>query len=339
MVFKMATNRVIANYQEIIDISTKSNELTIVGIHTPQGYASRSMLDGFWRQYRKVKYLGCSLSMVPSATLPADLSGVSLDANQPGIDPREPVNPIMFHGAHGESLSTALNVIYQRGGFDFSSASVDFESIDFSDLNLVERMYYAALSDNSFRKFMPQQGVRIRNMYPLVWRKVTNQYLGPTTDYFDDGRVSSVDNVESVGYRSDDVFNGTINSDGSMATNVREVFEFSNGVSRLGFIPTKSFGSDGTVKLNRIPLCYMGVLLLPPSYKTIQYFRLVLNHSFVFSDFTTALAFAEVAAPTGPPIEYNLEYNTASTAAMSAMKIDSLESPNADIYGVTAGVS
>lgn len=42
-----STNYVTATYQEIYDINTVSNDVTVIGIHTPIGSKPRSMLSGF----------------------------------------------------------------------------------------------------------------------------------------------------------------------------------------------------------------------------------------------------------------------------------------------------
>lgn len=36
---------------------------------------------------------------------------------------------------------------------------------------------------------------------------------------------------------------------------------------------------------NTIPKFYMGMIMLPPAYKTEQYFRLQINHNFAFKGF------------------------------------------------------
>lgn len=335
----MATNIVSASYQEIIDISTKLNELSVVGIHTPTGYAPRSMLDGFWRQFKKFRYLGCSIRMVPSASLPADLAGVSLDPNEAGIDPREPVNPILFHGCHGESLSKALNVVYQNGTFDLSGTSFDVENINFADLNMIERMYYSALSDNSFRKFMPQQGVSIKRLYPLVWTLASNQQISPNGTFYANGLMSTDENgVSTPEFRLGEVFDGTLGGDGSFATNGRYVQQFTNKTARLGWIPTKGFGDDGQLLPNTMPKVFMGVLLFPPSYKTIQYFRMVITHHFQFAGFTTALSPMDAPATNIPPISYTDAMDSIHTATTASLLMETLESPNSKITPVSSGV-
>ena len=49
----MSTNFVTAKYQEIYDVNTKSDEVSIIGIHTPTGAKPRQMLAGHFLYWRK----------------------------------------------------------------------------------------------------------------------------------------------------------------------------------------------------------------------------------------------------------------------------------------------
>lgn len=57
----MSTNFAKARYQEIYDINTVSDSVSVIGIHTPVGNKPRQMLAGFFTQFRKYKYAGCSV--------------------------------------------------------------------------------------------------------------------------------------------------------------------------------------------------------------------------------------------------------------------------------------
>lgn len=108
----MATNYVTAKYQEIYDLGTQAGKTTILGIHTPYAGSVYNMLSGFFDQFRKYRYKGCSVSMVPAAQLPADPSQVSFEAGSLTVDPRDLLNPILFHGCHGEELNEILDAVY-----------------------------------------------------------------------------------------------------------------------------------------------------------------------------------------------------------------------------------
>ncbi len=148
----MATNYAKASYSEIYDFGTKSGQCTIMGIHTPSveaGVVNRAtpyqMLSGFFKQFRKFKYSGCKVTLVPAAQLPADPLQVSFEAGQPTIDPRDLLNPILFHGCHGESLAQALNSIFANTDAFHSKVtpSLNVDDKDF-DTSLIANEYYSA---------------------------------------------------------------------------------------------------------------------------------------------------------------------------------------------------
>ena len=102
----MATQKVYCKYQDIIDLNTVGGTVSVIGIHTPTGDTPRKMFPGFFKQYKKWKYLGCSVVGANAAQLPVDPLGVSYEAgegNDTVADPKDILNPILFHGCHGKS--------------------------------------------------------------------------------------------------------------------------------------------------------------------------------------------------------------------------------------------
>lgn len=186
----MTTQKAFANYQEIVDFHTESSTSSVIGIHTPCSDRPVKMLSGFWKQFKKVKYVGCDLSLVPAAQLPADPLQVSYDSGEPTIDPRDMLNPIMFKGCHGNDLGVILNEIYgsvptakllsdnaimQRVG---SSDSIEQNKFDTSNAivgnDFVEALYYRCLTDNTWLKAHPQRGFRKKGLHPRVYSVATN---------------------------------------------------------------------------------------------------------------------------------------------------------------------
>lgn len=198
----MATNKVFCSYQEVIDLHTESNTVSVVGIHTPTGDIPKQMFSGFYKQFRKMKYLGCSLAMVPAARLPADPLQVSYEAGEPTIDPRDMLNPIMFHGCHGDDMGAILNQFYQAPSVDlangFPQGSEDrihtdrFSSAEMTTMvetvagvlplqQVYEHLYYKALTDKTWSKHHPQVGLKKSGLHPRVYQLVTDRQMLPTT--------------------------------------------------------------------------------------------------------------------------------------------------------------
>lgn len=190
----MATNYANATYTEVIDLQTVPDTVSIIGIHTPLGYSPYRRLRGFFDQFRKFKYNGIkSLVMIPAAQLPIDPLGLT---GVPGttdlMDPRDALNPILFHGCHGESLTTILDEIYGTVGL-VNTASGNVTTVDGNNVapsadefkqsiatGDAITQYYGKLTDSSWRKFGIQQGVKLSNMRPLVWQVAQNMPTLPS---------------------------------------------------------------------------------------------------------------------------------------------------------------
>lgn len=322
----MATNGVYANYQEIIDLHTEQDRCTALGIHTPTGDFPKQMFSGFFEQFKKYKYLGCSVSLVPSARLPADPLQVRSEPGQvfgTYLDPRDTLNPIMFHGCHGEDMGTILNqMIGEDSGI--SDSVIGLESSFGDDAlmgDLMERLYYKALTDSTWKKAHPQRGFRKSGLRPLVYSVATNRPFYPgsvATGAWEDGTVAedANGNLKAFVGQPGDIDFGEIS--GGMTSASIPVFKdrtqfFTPRLMGLGWLDTRQpmtlpvteeYVANGNVqdtvkaqfealvKLQseavnevRLPKLFMGIVLLPPAYGVEQYYRMIINHRFAFKGF------------------------------------------------------
>lgn len=375
----MATNGVYANYQEIIDLSTTPGKVGVFGIHTPCTLKPVQMLEGFYRQFRKVKYLGCSVRVQPAATLPMDPLGVSYEAGEVATDPRDLLNPIMVKGCHGETLNNALDVVY-RDNQELST------SLSRTDLNFPgvaqlagEQAYYSALSDPSFRKYSVLQPFALNGLHPMVHKIVGTMPIFPkqSAEDWESSIYESGLNLEdeSIVKYDDQVVGGTTLSIPSGITS--RVGQSSNGIingqiftskmENLGWIDTVSrpqavnnsvisatlsglnepapsinwtVSDDGQpitaerYKFNTIPKLFMTCMIMPPCYKSILTFRMVINHKFAFKEFSTA----RYVASGNTPSDYTEDLSDVATASVDMTQSASVETINGDATTLTEGV-
>lgn len=331
----MTTNFATANYQEVIDLHTESDTVSVIGIHTPCTDTPRKMLSGFWKQFRKMKYNGCSISLVPAARLPADPLQVSYAAGETTIDPRDMLNPIMFHGCHGDNMGSILNMLYSG---QFSSTDVTRNHADSIEQNVfnskmvgndfVEALYYKALTDNTWKKAHPQAGFRKSGLKPMVHSVsasapfgmqappsegtgLTPKILGENTSYGELGvgtnrnlgasgtpglirTVTSPSTIVDVQPQNDSVFmTSKLHPLGWQDT--YSVHQSSSEAKPVTGDPVGDAGAIGSIFASTyvnepltVPKVFMGMIMLPPAYKTEQYFRLIINHNFAFKGFRGA---------------------------------------------------
>nr|QCC72690.1 capsid protein [Cressdnaviricota sp.] len=366
----MATNFVKAKFQEIYDMGTVSGRTTILGIHTPQGVHVQNLLGGFFRQFRKFRYCGCSVTMVPAAQLPADPLQVSFEAGELTVDPRDLLNPILFHGCHGESLNEILNNYISNADMTNTSSVIESRPT----LAETEAGYYSALSDPSFRKFGIQSGAKV-NLKPMVHPLVLTNPLVPSESKTTLKRTISgqqgatavlgelTGNIRDMDNNTDQVFYGGIQNPVPLAPLVNhEGLEFaygitpqmfSNGLRPLGWLPTTTFppapkvgenkvgtGTGSTYEVTEytigptiLPKLFMGFFMLPPSYTQEMYFRLIITHYFEFKEFTTCLGYN----PNGPKYSYKETIPEPSGGASKA-EATSLEIIDGNVELTTDGV-
>lgn len=342
----MTTQFAQASYQEIIDLNTVTDRVSVLGIHTPVTDTPYTFLKPFFDAFQKYHYDGCSMTLVPAARLPADISQVSYEAGDIPIDPRDLLNPILWHGAHGESLGSVLNQFYSAQA---SSSDISRSLFDSGELNrvslpqvgndaLYESLYYRALTDTSWRKAHPQTGLRVKGLHPLVYSVGADaQYVnGPygslspdlphsgnvPSDPDENGSMTSVGSggqmgksgvgagLQSQGLQGlQDTASGDETALARSMPNQRSPQFFTHKLQGLGWLDTRvrvlpSSGYqtelDGDLAddrnavenlyaqvessqtINYLPRLFMGVCLLPPSYKAKQYYRLIINHRFSF---------------------------------------------------------
>lgn len=338
----MATNSAYATYTEVIDLQTTADRQSIIGIHTPVGASPYNRLKGFFTQFRKYKYNGIkSLVMVPAAQLPVDPLGLTgVVGTTDLMDPRDTLNPILFHGAHGENLDQILNTIYSSGSYvgtgnnpiNDNGQNVSPSAEEYSvSIGVDYASYYSKLTDSSWRKFGIQSGVKLSGLKPLVHTVVQNMptlpSLVPDTGasalqqmvYRNNGMFLphpvANDIPVSIGSIPDNLPNGaipigerqTVFERDDTGSNLEYVYkqQFTNRMTTLGWLPTTTIqnpvdGDDFYANITILPKCFMGVLVLPPAYNVEQFFRMVITHSFSFKDFTSSLGAMDVLSADMP---------------------------------------
>lgn len=345
----MATNYASATYTEIIDLQTTPDSVSIIGIHTPQGSAPYERLKGFFTQFRKYRYDGASLTMIPAANLPVDPLGLTgVVGTTDLMDPRDALNPILAHGCHGETLEGSLNLIYTKdyitksdangatvqlmdsnvpaalsGNSEVADSAIKLD-VDISrDLDL----YYEKLTDRTWKKFGIQSPIRINNLHPLVHRVVQN---APTLPFYDsassvydqnaglfspDGAADSKSVISSSTFGSDyaGIPAGELNQVGGWVGDINVV---TNTYKQQFTNRMERLGwlptsmPDGTSNaLTMLPKVFMHVLVMPPAYNVTQFFRCAIKHRFSFSGFTSSLGLMITPNQAEVPAEKSAPYH------------------------------
>lgn len=360
----MASNKCFGSYTEIYDLSTQVGKSTILAVHTPKTNRPQMYMNGFFRQFKKFKYLGASMNFVPASTLPADPLQLSYEAGEPTIDPRDMVNPILFKHWHGESLGDWLDSVLD-GQVNLSGTSLDRSEMsdDVFGKNY-EQLYYQCLTDKTFKKAGVQSGFRMDGLYPLAYALGSSkQSIGTLsdtmlTDPFTESGIGDAWGVKKLGSGTGSYaeitpgvnYTAKANTDGQVVWSLGSGFHmFTYKRAPLGWMETLqnsvyATGTDlnkvgtattdaiQTTKWATLPKLNMALIMLPPAYKQEMYFRVVIKHRFAFAGFRSTaniMASADIQ-----PNDFN-PWQGETTAPQPA----SLELLNASAVLTTDGVS
>lgn len=294
----LSTNKVYAKYQEIYDVNTVSNKVSIIGIHTPTGSKPRAMLAGHFLQYRKYKYIGASVVGTPAQRLGLNLAQLSTAGGASSVNPKDVFNPALVRGCHGDNLNAALNSIY-KGSFQNEGSSLgkdDYASNVVPAGSLTwEQMYYRMLQDPSFKKFNLSSGIKLSGLHPMIYNVASDRQILPTQNSQNIGALSSFEDKDSHIHEAftPDMFGNVSNGSG---TSVQTFPRFmTNRLQSLGWMDTRQvnnpYGDGVQPAYTTIPKIFMACIILPMALSdaVVTSMRFVITHYFAFKDFNTSL--------------------------------------------------
>ncbi|AKV57234.1 cap protein [Rat associated porprismacovirus 1] len=381
-----------ASISEIYDLSTTVGQGTVLKIHTPTGNNVRRHLLGYFLQYKKFRYVGAKVTLVPASTLPADPLQLSYAAGEPTIDPRDMVNPILWRHYHGEAMLTdpLARTFPEPYGSEINPGTSEIigTSIDRQDYTSgagdINQIYPMCLMDPSFRKAGVQSGFSTF-VKPYVYKLATNAQLLPmrgfTTPSSGAAYTWNTNKIEPTigGTQESYLVDPVLSEDNSsyVPDDLKGNVIFTNKLDRLGWMdtvtrtlltgskplavsPIPGPASSGTAiesgtggnqtggnfalqtYLPNIPMLYV---MMPPAYKSLFYFRLIIKHYFEFGGFRSCLnvqsygsASVYVAQPLNPVTSSNVSEIASMVSGIADGGPDSLEVENGEIVSSADGV-
>nr|QCC72660.1 capsid protein [Cressdnaviricota sp.] len=325
---------VFVKVSETYDLSTKIGKMGIVGIHTPDSDLITRHYGGFIQNMKFAKFVKCDVAMACASMLPADPLQIGMEAGS--IAPQDMFNPILYTAVSNDSMSNILGFI--QGQDDSIKSLVKNSIVDIqdgafknSDNAAVDQfnMYYALLSDaDGWRKAMPQAGLEMRGLVPVVFGVSANTGMLPA--------LNSAQNSPAVpGVK-----------DGAPSA---QTVEFIRGPSmRMPHFPTHRFATTAQKdvflandvciesQLRNPPTAYVAIVVLPPAKQNQLYYRLKVTWTIEFSSprsMTEVLSWRALAN-LGEQ-SYGTDYATQSKAM--AVTTDMVDTQGADINKIMEG--
>ena len=257
-------------FRWFVDLSTTPEKVTVLKITCGGTRCLRRLLP-FFGAYKYFKLGKTSIKFVPSSTLPVDPTGLSYEAGENTVDPRDMFNPGLVRITNGEDLAdVVLN--------DITTAE---------DQNNV---YYAMMLDDRWFKFRLQDGFR-REAVPLYWRVGQlhqDNFPGSVNNYLQ--LQGSADVAPTVGHRIEYLTASGMQAKFVQGSSPHGTFQFGHH-DRIGWLPTDMFtnnyvstkGTD-TMSPNTPPEVDLVTVVLPAAYKTRFYYRLYITEEVYFKE-------------------------------------------------------
>ena len=269
-----STNVIKMKFQSFMDISTSDSSMQIITISAGGKDLLRRLAPQFGA-YKYYKIGNIAVKLVPASTLPVDPSGLSYEAGENQVDPRDQLTPGMMRITNGEDIFediTGLSDTQQHG------------------------IYNNMLLDPRWFKWMLQSGVK-RHATPRYWiigQLHQDKWPGAIVNYpqiNSDGDVTGTTSF-AHGYKKDDVSPANVTR-GMVDTSSPYGFFQTGHTGRLGWLPTDSLQavpqSAGDALINK-PLLASPVevevmkLILPKAFATRYYYRMFITETVYFKE-------------------------------------------------------
>lgn len=275
--------------QSFFDISTSTSGYQILQFNAGGNDLIRRM-PGMFGTFKYFRLGNIKVTAVPQSTLPVDPTGLSYEAGENTVDPRDQLTPGLIRITNGEDIR------------DFTQGAILTSDDEYNQMMLDPRWF----------KFMLQTGFK-RSCTPRFWGVgMLNQFYAP-------GSVinTPVDGEVLLGQFRANVMNAT--ASGSQTQNTTHLTPVNNGLNNgifqtgqkipMGWIPTDVINrnmqnAENAGIVNAVPECQCITVILPKQRKTRYYYRVFCTETVYFKDPVVVSPVASDTYLSALPIDY-----------------------------------
>lgn len=258
------------SFKWFVDVGTSTEGLSVFKV-TCGGNQAKVRLLPFFSAYKYYRLGSVKVTFVPAATLPVDPTGMSYEAGENTVDPRDQFNPGLVRITNGEDMLNDVS--------DFNSDGAN-------------GMYYAMMLDDRWYKFQLQTGMT-RTAKPLFWdvgQLHQDAFPGSVVNTIIDNDGSDYGSVATARFQ-------TTSNSGSYVTGVdfQQVGSSPRGLFQtgmkepMGWLPTDTLYTENPVVgpypfMAPVPEVELMKIVLPRAYKTRFYYRIYVTETVYFKD-------------------------------------------------------
>lgn len=258
---------------EMYDMRTVKDKLGVIGIHTPTSSSIARRWHGLFDNHRKFQIVSCSVRLASASMLPADPLQIGITGNM--VAPEDIMNPILYRAVTNESWNAIINRIYSSGGTDVNS--VHYMSDDaFTSVTAEQQRqaYYGLLGSNEWKKAMPQSGLSMGSLRPLVYSVVST--YGNQTNNLTGNVVNNMDKYVSTSAAGAPAAGATGISNAPVVFKGRAHPYPALPCSIPGSSSVDGYPWPVLIEYNA-PKSYVACIVMPPATLTVMYYRLLIS--------------------------------------------------------------
>lgn len=306
---------------ELYDMKTQLGKIGILGVHTPTGSSIAKRWYGLMVNHKFMRIRSCDIRLACASVLPADPLQVGTDTTDDGlIAPQDLMNPILYRAVTNEGWNAVVNRVYSSAGsqYDVNSLMHSEDAFPGFSEGVNDLLYYGLLGSDDWRKAMPQAGLGMYGLRPLVYPLLSA--YGNT-----DGQTPGQSN-SAISYPQGEM-SGIEGTPVTPSSNQRVSVLRGHAVP-LPRLPTTSPGSvafdsvpEQVMTPQYVPKSFVACIVLPPAKMHSLFFRLSVSWTIEFIDICSALD-KNSASGIVDAGDYTYRRTYAFTAGKSLKEID-----------------
>lgn len=290
---------------EVYDLKTTRDKIGILGIHTPDAITISKRWMGLFMNYKKFRVRSCNIRLACASLLPADPLQVGVEGPN-AVAPQDLMNPILYRAMSNDVWNWFMGRLYSA--FSGNRSIKFLDAFPGGTAGGAENVYYAMLGESGWRKAMPQAGLQMKNLVPLV-HQVVDTFGNMDIGFGNQG--SELDNHPYVNA------SGTLGTDNT----VPQVLKGRAMPYPSIACTDPNTGSDAanpSFVPQSINKTFVACLVLPPGKLTEFYFRLVVDWYIDFFELTSIvdkLNYQQVAGVGSLVYARNYSFESAKSAS------------------------
>lgn len=160
---------VFVKVRETYDLKTTVNKMTVIAIHTPKSEIIKRNWAGLLMNCKFYRPVKADVGIACASTLPLDPQGVGLTEGD--VAPEDAFNPILYKACTNESFSLMEARILHLATAQVADVEGNQSKVEVDDATPFENdfnVYYGLLNHGGFATRMPQDGLVIKGLRPMV---------------------------------------------------------------------------------------------------------------------------------------------------------------------------